>query len=224
MSRVHVVDHPLIQHKLSLLRDRRTPPKEFRALVEELALLLAFEATRDLNTEEVEIETPLARTRGKAMMADALAVVSILRAGLGMEPGITKLLPTARVGHVGIERDPETLLPEVYYVKLPEDLARREALILDPMLATGGSASACVRLLKERGARRLKFMCLIAAPELLGMDGPRVYLIIAQNEDERRPDHPEVEVYAAAVDERLDAHGYILPGLGDAGDRLFGTR
>ncbi len=209
MSKVHVVDHPLTSHKLSLLRDRNTPPKEFRELVEELALLLAFEATRDLATREVEVETPLARTRGRAILGDELAVVSILRAGLGMEVGIVKLLPTARVGHVGIERDPHTLQPTVYYVKLPKDLPRRQVLILDPMLATGGSASACVRLLKEKGARHFKFMCLIAAPEGIA----RLHT-----------DHPEVEIYAAAVDERLDAHGYILPGLGDAGDRLFGTR
>ncbi|MDR7415179.1 MAG: uracil phosphoribosyltransferase [Armatimonadota bacterium] len=209
MSSVRVVDHPLIQHKLSLLRDRRTPPKEFRELVEEISMLLAFEATRDLHTREVEVETPLMRTRGRSIAGSGLAVVSILRAGLGMEPGIVKLLPTARVGHVGIERDPETLLPGVYYVKLPEDMAQREALILDPMLATGGSASACVHLLKEQGARRFKFLCLIAAPEGIA----RLHT-----------DHPEVEIYAAAVDEGLDAHGYILPGLGDAGDRLFGTR
>jgi len=209
VSRVRVVDHPLIQHKLSLVRDRRTPPKEFRELVEEMALLLAFEATRDLHTREVEIETPLMRTRGKSIAGSGLAVVSILRAGLGMEPGIVKLLPTARVGHVGIERDPRTLRPGVYYVKLPEDMGQREALILDPMLATGGSASVCVQLLKERGTRRFKFLCLIAAPEGIA----RLHT-----------DHPEVEIYTAAVDERLDAHGYILPGLGDAGDRLFGTR
>ncbi|MCS7173761.1 MAG: uracil phosphoribosyltransferase [Armatimonadetes bacterium] len=209
MSGVRVVDHPLIQHKLSLLRDRRTGHKEFRELMEELALLMAFEATRDLGTHEVEVETPLMRTRGRSISSSMLAVVSILRAGLGMEPGIVKLLPTARVGHVGIERDPETLLPTVYYAKLPEDMAQREALILDPMLATGGSASACVRLLKEQGTRRFKFLCLIAAPEGIA----RLHT-----------EHPEVEIYTAAVDERLDAHGYILPGLGDAGDRLFGTR
>ncbi|MDR5708678.1 MAG: uracil phosphoribosyltransferase [Armatimonadota bacterium] len=209
MSKVRVVDHPLIQHKLSLVRDRRTGHKEFRELVEELALLVAFEATRDLRTHEVEVETPLMRTRGRSISTSGLAIVSILRAGLGMEPGIVRLLPTARVGHVGIERDSETLLPTVYYVKLPEDMAQREALILDPMLATGGSASACVRLLKEHGTRRFKFLCLIAAPEGIA----RLHT-----------DHPEVEIYTAAVDERLDAHGYILPGLGDAGDRLFGTR
>lgn len=209
MSSVHVVDHPLIQHKIRILRDRNTNHKEFRALVEELAMLLAFEATRDLRTREVEVETPLARTRGKTISGFELAVVPILRAGLGMEPGITKLMPTARVGHVGIWRDPETLNPVTYYVKLPEDIAQREVMILDPMLATGGSASECVRLIKERGARRFKFMCLIAAPEGIA----RVHR-----------DHPDVEIYTAAVDERLNDHGYILPGLGDAGDRLFGTK
>jgi len=209
VSSVHVVDHPLIQHKIRILRDRNTNHKEFRALVEELAMLLAFEATRDLRTREVEVETPLARTRGKTISGFELAVVPILRAGLGMEPGITKLMPTARVGHVGIWRDPETLNPVTYYVKLPEDIAQREVMILDPMLATGGSASECVRLIKERGARRFKFMCLIAAPEGIA----RVHR-----------DHPDVEIYTAAVDERLNDHGYILPGLGDAGDRLFGTK
>jgi uracil phosphoribosyltransferase len=209
VSSVHVVDHPLIQHKIRILRDRNTNHKEFRALVEELAMLLAFEATRDLRTREVEVETPLARTRGKTISGFELAVVPILRAGLGMEPGITKLMPTARVGHVGIWRDPDTLNPVTYYVKLPEDIAQREVMILDPMLATGGSASECVRLIKERGARRFKFMCLIAAPEGIA----RLHR-----------DHPDVEIYTAAVDERLNDHGYILPGLGDAGDRLFGTK
>lgn len=209
MSSVRVVDHPLIQHKIRILRDKNTNHKEFRALVEELAMLLAFEVTRDLRTREVEVETPLARTRGKTISGFELAVVPILRAGLGMEPGITKLMPTARVGHVGIWRDPETLNPVTYYVKLPEDIAQREVMILDPMLATGGSASECVRLIKERGARRFKFMCLIAAPEGIA----RLHR-----------DHPDVEIYTAAVDERLNDHGYILPGLGDAGDRLFGTK
>ncbi len=209
MSSVHAVDHPLIQHKLRILRDRNTNHKEFRALTEELAMLLAFEATRDLRTREVEVETPLARTRGKTISGFELAVVPILRAGLGMEPGITKLMPMARVGHVGIWRDSQTLNAVTYYVKLPEDIAQREVIILDPMLATGGSASECVRLIKERGARRFKFMCLIAAPEGIA----RLHR-----------DHPDVEIYTAAVDERLNDHGYILPGLGDAGDRLFGTK
>lgn len=209
MSKVYVVDHPLIQHKVRILRDRQTTHKEFRELVEELSMLLAFEATRDLRTRDAEVETPLAVTRGKTISGYEVAVVPILRAGLGMEPGITKLMPTARVGHVGIFRDPDTLSPVTYYVKLPDDIAEREVMILDPMLATGGSASECVRLIKERGARRFKLMCLIAAPE--GVE--RVH-----------HDHPDVAIYAAAVDEYLDDHGYIIPGLGDAGDRLFGTR
>ena len=209
MSKVFVVDHPLIQHKVAILRDRNTRHKEFRELVEELSMLLAFEATRDLRTRDVEVETPLARTRGKSIAGYELAVVPILRAGLGMEPGITKLMPTARVGHVGIWRDPETLEPVTYYVKLPPDIAEREVMVLDPMLATGGSAAECVRLIKERGATRFKLMCLIAAPEGIA----RVHR-----------DHPDVAIYTAAVDERLNDHGYILPGLGDAGDRLFGTR
>jgi uracil phosphoribosyltransferase len=209
LSKVYVVDHPLIQHKVRILRDRNTNHKEFRELVEELSMLLAFEATRDLRTRDAEVETPLTVTRGKTIAGYELAVVPILRAGLGMEPGITKLMPTARVGHVGIFRDPDSLSPVTYYAKLPDDIAQREVMILDPMLATGGSASECVRLIKERGARRFKLMCLIAAPE--GVE--RVHR-----------DHPDVAIYAAAVDEYLTDHGYIVPGLGDAGDRLFGTK
>jgi uracil phosphoribosyltransferase len=209
LSKVYVVDHPLIQHKVRILRDRQTTHKEFRELVEELSMLLAFEATRDLRTRDAEVHTPLTVTRGKTISGYEVAVVPILRAGLGMEPGITKLMPTARVGHVGIFRDPDTLNPVTYYVKLPQDIAEREVMILDPMLATGGSASQCVRLIKERGATQFKLMCLIAAPE--GIE--RVH-----------HDHPDVAIYAAAVDEYLDDHGYIVPGLGDAGDRLFGTR
>jgi uracil phosphoribosyltransferase len=204
-----VVDHPLIHHKITILRDRTTGAKEFRELTEELATLLAFEATRGLPTSEIAVETPLAATRGRTIGPAKIAVVPILRAGLGMEPGITRLLPMARVGHVGIFRQPDSLSPVTYYAKLPPDLAEREVIVLDPMLATGGSAAECLRLLKEMGASRLTLVCLIAAPEGVA----RVHA-----------EHSDVRIVTAALDDRLDDHGYIVPGLGDAGDRLFGTR
>jgi len=209
VSLVYVFDHPLIVHKLTILRDRRTGHKEFRELVEELAMLMAFEVTRSLPTREVEVETPLAVTRGRSITGQEIAVVPILRAGLAMEVGITRLIPTARVGHVGIYRDPETLEPVTYYAKLPADIAEREVMIVDPMLATGGSIVACIDALKQRACRMLKVMTIVSAPEgIAKVHGA----------------HPDVGIYTAAVDSHLNDHGYIVPGLGDAGDRLFGTK
>ena len=209
MGQVRVFDHPLIQHKLTILRDRRTGHKEFRELVEEIAMLMAFEATADLPLRAVDVATPLGMARGATVAGQEIAVVPILRAGLPMEEGIVHLMPTARVGHIGIYRDPSSLDPHTYYSKLPAELADRQVLVVDPMLATGGSAVEAIALLKERGARTIRLMVLIAAPEGIR----RV-----------QQEHPEIDIYAAAVDDGLDDHGYILPGLGDAGDRLYGTR
>jgi len=209
MSKVVVIDHPLVQHKLTILRDVRTGHKEFRELVEELAMLMAFEVTRSHPTTDVEVQTPLGVARGKTISGQEVAVVPILRAGLAMEAGILRLIPTAKVGHVGIWRDPETLQPHTYYSKLPSDIGEREVMVVDPMLATGGSVVACLDLLKSHGTKNIKVMCIIAAPEG-----------IARVQDA----HPDVEIYTAAVDERLNDHGYIIPGLGDAGDRLYGTK
>ena len=207
--RVTLVDHPLVQHKLAHLRDKRTGPKDFRELAEEIAMLMAYEAMRDLELPEAQVETPLAPARVKVLSGKKLALVAILRAGLVMVEGILKLVPHARVGHIGIFRDPESLKPVPYYAKLPPDVAERRVFLLDPMLATGGSASLALSLLKERGATGVKLVSLLAAPE--GLER------IAR-------DHPGTEVVVAAVDERLNDHGYILPGLGDAGDRIYGTR
>ena len=209
MGQVRVFDHPLIQHKLTILRDRSTGHKEFRELVEEIAMLMAFAATTDLPTRTVDVETPLGPAKGATIAGHEVAVVPILRAGLAMEAGILRLMPTARVGHIGIYRDPSSLEPHTYYCKLPSDIADRQVLVVDPMLATGGSAVESIDLLKERGARVIRLMVLIAAPE-----GVRRV----------QEAHPDVAIYTAAVDDRLDDHGYILPGLGDAGDRLYGTR
>lgn len=208
-QRVHVMEHPLIQHKLSMIRDVNTGPKEFRELVEELSMLMAYEVTRDIPVEEVEIQTPLCKTKGKSVSGKKLGIVPILRAGLGMVNGMLKLIPTAKVGHIGIYRDPETLQPVEYYCKLPPDIEERDLILLDPMLATGGSACAGISFLKERGAKSIKLMCLIAAPE--GIDA-----VCSA--------HPDVDIYTASVDEYLNDHAYIVPGLGDAGDRLFGTK
>ena len=208
MGNIYQFDHPLIQHKLTYIRDRRTGTKEFRELVDEVATLMAYEITRDLPLTEVEIETPVATARSRVISGKKLGIIPILRAGLGMVDGILKLIPAAKVGHVGLYRDHETLQPVVYYVKLPPDIAERELIVIDPMLATGGSAAAALALLNEQGARSVKLMCLIAAPEGLR----RI-----------QQEHPEVDIYVAAVDERLNEHGYIIPGLGDAGDRLYGT-
>lgn len=209
MSKVVVIDHPLVQHKLSYIRDKNTGSKEFRELVEEVAMLMAYEVTRDLTLQDTEIETPICRTMTKTLSGKKIGVIPILRAGLGMVDGILKLIPAARVGHIGVYRDPETLKPVEYYCKLPGDIADRELIVVDPMLATGGSACAAIDFLKERGAVNIRLMGLIAAPEG-----------VAKVQQE----HPDVEIYVAAVDERLDDHAYIVPGLGDAGDRLFGTK
>jgi uracil phosphoribosyltransferase len=208
-QRVHIMEHPLIQHKLTMIRDVNTGPKEFRELVEELSMLMAYEVTRNIPVEEVEVQTPLCKTKGKSISGKKLGIVPILRAGLGMVNGMLKLIPTAKVGHIGLYRDPETLKPVEYYCKLPPDIEERELILLDPMLATGGSACAGIHFLKERGAKSIKLMCLIAAPE--GIEAVRLA-------------HPDVEIYTAAVDEKLNDHAYIVPGLGDAGDRLFGTK
>ncbi len=209
MTKVHVFDHPLIQHKLSLIRDRQTGSKEFRELVEEVAMLMAFEVTRDLPLQDIEVETPVAKAACKQISGRKVGLVPILRAGLGMVDGVLKLIPAAKVGHVGLYRDPETLKPVEYYCKLPSDVEERDLVVIDPMLATGGSAVAAIQFLKDRGVKNIKLMCLIAAPE--GIDA--VHTV-----------HPEVDIFAGAVDDCLNDHGYIVPGLGDAGDRLFGTK
>lgn len=209
MENVFIFDHPLIQHKISLMRDKRTTTKEFRELVNEVAMLMAYEVTRDMPLKEVEIETPVAIARTRVLAGKKLAVVPILRAGLGMVDGMLNLLPMAKVGHIGLYRDPKTLEPVEYYCKLPEDVEEREIVVLDPMLATGGSASAAVSFLKKKGIKNIKFMCLIAAPEGI----KRLH-----------EDHPDVPIFCAAMDEKLNDHAYIVPGLGDAGDRLFGTK
>jgi len=209
MGRVHVLDHPLIQHKLSLIRDKETGAKEFRELVSEIALLMAYEVTRDLPLKEVEIETPVSKATAKVISGKKLGIVPILRAGLGMVDGMLKLIPAAKVGHIGLYRDPETLEPVGYYCKLPPDVEERELIVIDPMLATGGSASAALKLIKERGATSIKFVCLIAAPEGI---------------ERLQRDHEDVDIFVAAIDKCLNEHGYIVPGLGDAGDRLFGTK
>lgn len=209
MEKVHVLDHPLLQHKLSILRDENTGVKDFRQVVSEIATLMCYEATRDLPLEEVEIKTPVATGRFKTIAGKKLAIVPVLRAGLGMVDGILTLIPSAKVGHIGLYRDPETLEPVEYYCKMPTDIADRDVIILDPMLATGGSASAAIQFIKNYEVKHIKLMNIIAAPE--GVE--RV-----------RRDHPDVDIYVAAVDEKLNDHGYIVPGLGDAGDRIFGTK
>ena len=206
---VMIFDHPLIQHKISLMRDKHTTTKEFRELVSEVAMLMAYEVTRDLPLREVEIETPVAMARTKVLDGKTVAIVPILRAGLGMVDGMLSLLPMAKVGHIGLYRDPETLQPVEYYCKLPEDVADRDVILMDPMLATGGSAVAAITFLKNRGITSIKFMCLIAAPE--GVEA-------IHNA------HPDVPIFCAALDQKLNDHAYIVPGLGDAGDRLFGTK
>ena len=209
MDKVHVLDHPLLQHKLSILRDERTGVKDFREVVSEIATLMCYEATRDLPLEDVQIKTPVATGTFKVLSGKKLAIVPILRAGLGMVDGILTLIPSAKVGHIGLYRDPQTLEPVEYYCKMPNDISERDVIILDPMLATGGSASAAIQFIKNYGVKHIKLMNIIAAPE--GIE--RVH-----------KDHPDVDIYCAAVDEKLNDHCYIVPGLGDAGDRIFGTK
>lgn len=204
-----IMDHPLIQHKISLLRDKNTGSKEFRELISEVAMLMCYEATRDLPLKDVEIETPIGVAKTKVISGRKLAFVPILRAGIGMVDGVLKLVPAAKVGHIGMYRDPETLKPVDYYCKLPVDVSEREVIVIDPMLATGGSAVDAINSLKDKGVKNIKFMCVIAAPEGLK----------ALSEA-----HPDVQIYCAALDEKLNEHGYIVPGLGDAGDRIFGTK
>ncbi|MCK0470040.1 uracil phosphoribosyltransferase [Halalkalibacter sp. APA_J-10(15)] len=209
MSKVFVFDHPLIQHKLTYIRDKSTGTKEFRELVDEVSGLMAFEITRHLPTQEVTIETPVGKATSKTIAGKKLGLVPILRAGLGMVDGILRMIPAAKVGHVGLYRDPETLKPVEYYVKLPNDVNERELIVIDPMLATGGSAIDAITSIKKRGATSIKLMCLVAAPE--GVAAVQMA-------------HPDIDIYLAAMDEKLNEKGYIVPGLGDAGDRLFGTK
>lgn len=209
MEKVHILDHPLLQHKLSILRDENTGVKDFREVVSEIATLMCYEATRDLPLEEVEIKTPITTAKFKTIAGKKLAIVPVLRAGLGMVDGILTLIPSAKVGHIGLYRDPDTLEPVEYYCKMPNDIAEREVIILDPMLATGGSASSAIQFIKNYEVKNIKLMNIIAAPEGI----QRVH-----------HDHPDVDIYCAALDEKLNDHGYIVPGLGDAGDRIFGTK
>ena len=208
MSTLHIVDHPLIQHKLSIMRNKKTGSKDFRELLNEIAMLMGYELTRDLPLEEITIETPIQKTTAYKISGKKLAIVPILRAGIGMVDGLLDLVPVAKVGHIGLYRDPETHLPVTYYCKLPADIDQRIVILVDPMLATGGSASDALTKLKETGCKNIKFMCLVAAPEGVA---------------KVQADHPDVDIFTAALDEKLNDHAYIVPGLGDAGDRIFGT-
>lgn len=209
MNTFHVVDHPLIKHKLSIMREKETGSKDFRQLLSEIAMLMCYEITRDIPVVDVEIETPVAKMTAQKVEGKKLAIVPILRAGLGMVDGILSLVPVAKVGHIGLYRDPETHNPVEYYCKLPQDIEERYIIICDPMLATGGSASGAIEMLKKRGCSQIKLLCLVAAPEGV---------------ERLQKEHPDVQIYAAALDEKLNEHAYIVPGLGDAGDRLFGTK
>ncbi|QQZ09217.1 uracil phosphoribosyltransferase [Heyndrickxia vini] len=209
MGNVHVMNHPLIQHKLTYIRDKHTGTKEFRELVDEVATLMVYEITRDMPLEEIEIETPVSVSKSKILSGKKIGIVPILRAGIGMVDGVLKLIPAAKVGHIGLYRDPKTLKPVEYYAKLPNDVEERDFIVVDPMLATGGSAVEAINSLKKRGAKNIKFMCLIAAPE--GVEA-------------LKEEHPDIDIYIAGLDEKLNEKGYIVPGLGDAGDRLFGTK
>lgn len=209
MSTLHIIDHPLVQHKLSIMRDKNTSTKAFRELLNEISLLMGYEITRDLPLEEVEVETPICKAKMKKIAGKKLAVVPILRAGLGMVDGLLQLVPSARVGHIGLYRDPETHLPVEYYCKMPPDIGERLVIVVDPMLATGGSASDAITMVKKRGAKNVLLMCLVGAPEGV---------------EKVQQTHPDVDIYVAALDECLNEHAYIVPGLGDAGDRIFGTK
>lgn len=209
MSKVHVMDHPLIQHKISHIRKKEVGSKDFRAVVGEIAGLMCYEATRDLKLQDVEIETPICEMTGKELTGKKLAVVPILRAGLGMVDGMLSLIPAAKVGHIGLYRNPDTFEPVEYYCKLPADCDEREVFVVDPMLATGGSCTAAIQMLKEKGVKKIRFMCIIAAPEGV---------------KRMQEEHPDVDLYIGALDNHLNEHAYIVPGLGDAGDRIFGTK
>lgn len=209
MNNVTILDHPLIQHKVSMLRDKNTTTKDFRELVTEIAMLMGYEATRDLPVEQVEIETPITKAKVNMLAGKKVGIVPILRAGIGMVDGILSLMPFAKVGHIGLFRNEETLEPVEYYAKFPQDVEERDVIILDPMLATGGSASAAIKLVKKRNVKSIKLMCIIAAPEGI---------------ERLTKEHPDVHIYCASLDEKLNENGYIVPGLGDAGDRIFGTK
>lgn len=209
MGQLHIIDHPLIQHKLTYMRKKETGSKDFRILLDEISMLMGYEVTRDLPLRDYEIETPITKMTGKVISGKKLAVIPILRAGLGMVNGILELVPVAKVGHIGLYRDPDTHKPVEYYCKLPTDIGERIVIVVDPMLATGGSASDAITMLKKRGCTNIRLMCLVAAPE--GVDAVQTA-------------HPDVDIYTAALDEKLNEHAYIVPGLGDAGDRLFGTK
>lgn len=209
MSTLHIIDHPLIQHKLTIMRNKHTSSKDFRVLLDEISMLMGYELTRDLPLQPVEIETPIQRATFNRIAGKKLAIVPILRAGLGMVDGLLKLVPVARVGHIGLYRDPQTHLPVEYYCKMPPDISERLVIIVDPMLATGGSASDAITMVKARGAKNIRLMCLVAAPEGV---------------KKVQEDHPDVDIFCAALDEKLNDHAYIIPGLGDAGDRIFGTK
>ena len=208
MGTVHVVDHPLVQHKLTLMRQTECSTKDFRQLLDEIAMLMAYEVTRDLPLKDIEIETPVAKCTAKIIAGKKIGIVPILRAGLGMVDGILKIVPSAKVGHIGLYRDPETHLPVEYYCKLPKDVAERELIVVDPMLATGGSAIAAIDFVKQRGCKKITMLCLVGCPE--GVEA-------------LQKAHPDVDLYIAAIDDHLNEHKYIVPGLGDAGDRIFGT-
>lgn len=208
-SNVHIFDHPLIHHKLAIIRDERTGTREFRTVVGEIAALMCYDATRDMPTRDIEVKTPMGIAHCKTLTGKKVAIVPILRAGLGMVDGMLSMLPSAKVGHIGLYRDPDTLAPVEYYCKMPPDISEREVIVVDPMLATGGSASAAVQFMKGYGCKHIKMMNILAAPEGI---------------KRMQKDHPDVDIYVAAVDEKLNDHGYIVPGLGDAGDRIFGTK
>lgn len=209
MENVHIMDHPLIQHKISFIRQEGLGSRDFRAIIEEIAMMMCYEATRGLKLKDVEITTPICKMVGKELEGKKLAIIPILRAGLGMVEGMLDMIPAAKVGHIGLYRDPDSLQPVEYYCKLPADCHERETFVVDPMLATGGSSVAAIQMLKDKGVKNIRFLCIIAAPEGV---------------ERMQKEHPDVEVYIGALDERLNDHGYIVPGLGDAGDRIFGTK